>query len=1077
MPAIDPYQNKPATNISAGSSDKPPSEPVFVRIMAINKNKSGAAITMVTINGDDLPALIDTGAVSSMLSEDFVKENRLQIKELDSNIRFSAAGKTSLIVLGTVELRFSIGATEFLENFYVTRNLAHRVLIGGDIFWKHNMDVKFSTKELVIGNQSSPLLSSKELTQATITENSLPSELVQFEEGYLSDKETREIKTLIDEFADIFSKNSDDIGKTDFIHKIKLTDENPFKSRAYRIPQAQKKIVEDEIEKMLRTGVIKKSNSPWSSPVVLVKKKDGSIRFCVDYRKLNSKTIKDNYPMPYIDETLEGFIGKTHFSSIDLISGYWQFLMDPESQQFTLFVTHKGTFTFLRMPFGLCNAGATFQRAMEEMCEELPNSSAYIDDVVTASDNFGNHLKDLRKVFEKLRAAKLKVKPSKCKFGCSEIKFLGFIVSKSGISVCQSRSETIENYPRPKTPKQIQKFVGLINYYRKFIKDFSTLASPLTRLTKKKVPFEWSEECEVAFKTMKQCLINPPILVYPDYNKKFKITTDASNVGLGAILSQEDDEGLDRVIAYASRKLKPAEVNYSTTEQELLAIIYATEKFRPYIFGRNFELVTDHRPLTHLSTSVSKSERLTRWKLSLSEYSFDITYKPGKDNVNADVLSRVDEVCAINEIDQRVEFSDEYIRKQQRLDPEVNHWIRITSKNNGSHQKYRLREGILFNVKDRYKVYETQEIARLVIPSTLKELVLKSCHDDMSGAHLGVNKTTFKISNKFFWNGMKKDIKKWISSCNVCAGKKNPQPSKIPIHSITQPAKPFDMVGMDFIGPLTTTDDGNKHILVFTDYATRWVEAFPTRDQKASTVARILIDEIICRHSAPKVLLSDQGRNFMSEMIAEVSNYFNIKKVNTTSYHPQCNGLTEKFNDTLCKMLASYCDENQSDWDTYIPLVLFAYRTSIHKTTGETPLRLLCGRDGRLPIDIDRWSPNDSYLEDMDTIWKEAKANILKSAEYTESRITPSDNIDYKVGDWVRLNSPATKIGLKTKLRRDKWRGPYKIVNKNTMSNVCLDMDGKLKWVHISRIKIAETRTRSFRLSKPPNRLEAGLEK
>lgn len=585
MPAIDPYQNKPATNISAGSSDKPPSEPVFVRIMAINKYKSGAAITMVTINGDDLPALIDTGAVSSMLSEDFVKENRLQIKELDSNIRFSAAGKTSLIVLGTVELRFSIGTTEFLENFYVTRNLAHRVLIGGDIFWKHNMDVKFSTKELVIGNQSSPLLSSKELTQATINENSLPSELVQFEEGYLSDKETREIKTLIDEFADIFSKNSDDIGKTDFIHKIKLTDENPFKSRAYRIPQAQKKIVEDEIEKMLRTGVIKKSNSPWSSPVVLVKKKDGSIRFCVDYRKLNSKTIKDNYPMPYIDETLEGFIGKTHFSSIDLISGYWQFLMDPESQQFTSFVTHKGTFTFLRMPFGLCNAGATFQRAMEEMCEELPNSSAYIDDVVTASDNFGNHLKDLRKVFEKLRAAKLKVKPSKCKFGCSEIKFLGFIVSKSGISVCQSRSETIENYPRPKTPKQIQKFVGLINYYRKFIKDFSTLASPLTRLTKKKVPFEWSEECEVAFKTMKQCLINPPILVYPDYNKKFKITTDASNVGLGAILSQEDNEGLDRVIAYASRKLKPAEVNYSTTEQELLAIIYATEKFRPYIFG------------------------------------------------------------------------------------------------------------------------------------------------------------------------------------------------------------------------------------------------------------------------------------------------------------------------------------------------------------------------------------------------------------------------------------------------------------------------------------------------------------
>ena len=431
--------------------------------MAINRDKSGAAITMVTINGDDIPALIDTGATSSMVSEEFIRGTKLRIKSIDSSIRFSSAGKTTLTVLGTVELKFSIGVVEMLETFYVTRNLAHRVLIGGDIFWKHNMDVKFSTKELLIGDKSNPLLSSKERTQAAIDENTLPSNLVQFEEGYLNNDETCEIKALIDEFADIFSKNSDDIGKSDYIHKIKLTDEVPFKSRAYRIPQAQKKIVEDEIEKMLRTGVIVKSNSPWSSPVVLVKKQDGSIRFCVDYRRLNSKTIKDNYPMPYIDETLEGFIGKTYFSSLDLISGYWQFLMDPESQLFTSFVTHKGTFTFLRMPFGLCNAGATFQRAMEEMCEDLPNSSAYIDDVVTASDSFKNHLKDLRKVFEKLRTAKLKIKPSKCKFGCSEIKFLGFIVSKEGIKVCQSRSETIENYPRPKTPKQIQKFVGLIN--------------------------------------------------------------------------------------------------------------------------------------------------------------------------------------------------------------------------------------------------------------------------------------------------------------------------------------------------------------------------------------------------------------------------------------------------------------------------------------------------------------------------------------------------------------------------------------------------------------------------------------
>lgn len=432
----------------------------------------------------------------------------------------------------------------------------------------------------------------------------------------------------------------------------------------------------------------------------------------------------------------------------------------------------------------------------------------------------------------------------------------------------------------------------------------------------------------------------------------------------------------------------------------------------------------------------------------------------------------MDEICAIDEIDKKVEFSDEFIRKQQPIDPHLSKWVKRTSNNKGSYKKYRLREGILFCVKDRNRVYETQEIARLVIPYSLKELVLKSCHDDMSGAHLGFNKTIHKIASKFFWIGMKKDIQRWISSCNVCAGKKSPQPSKVPIHSITQPVQPFDMVGMDFIGPLTETEEGNKHILVFTDYATRWVEAFPTRDQKATTVARILIDEIICRHSAPKTLLSDQGRNFMSDLVAEVSKYFGIKKVNTTSYHQQCNGLTEKFNDTLCKMLASYCDEHQKDWDTFIPIVLFAYRTSVHKTTGETPIRLLCGRDGRLPIDIDRWSPNQSFLENIDVAWKEAKSNIQKSAEYSESRVITSKIIEYKVGDWVRLNAPATKVGLKTKLRRDKWRGPYKVIDRNDKSNICLDIDGKYKWVHISRVKKAETRTRYFRISRPPDRLE-----
>ena len=1027
-------------------------------------------------NGDPLPALIDSGAAVSLLSEGFSKDLKLVVKPLDNDLRFRSAGKDKLLVLGTAVVKVTIGKSVFNERFYITRSLSHRIIIGSDIFWKHRIDLKFSTSEIVINKQPNPMFGGRcdEINSIDSSIYHKPSEQVQFEDGYLSATEIKQIKALVDEFTDIFAKDSEDIGKTSFTHKIKLTSEEPFKSKAYRIPHSQKIIVERELEKMLSIGVIKKSNSPWSSPVVLVKKKDGSVRFCVDYRRLNALTVKDNYPLPYIDETLEGFIGKTHFSTLDLISGYWQFLMDPESQLFTSFITHKGTFMFLRMPFGLCNAGASFQRAMEEVCQDLPNSMAYIDDVITASEGFNNHLKDLKSVFQRLRTAKLKIKPSKCKFGCSEIKFLGFIVSRAGIKVCQSRSESIKNYPRPKNAKAIQRFIGLINYYRKFIKDFSIIASPLTQLTRKNVPFTWTNKCDEAFEKLKECLLSPPILIYPDHTKRFKITTDASNIGLGAILSQEDDEGVDRVVAYASRKLKPAEVNYSTTEQELLAIVYAVEKFRPYIYGQTFDLVTDHKPLIHLNTSSSKSARLTRWKLGLAEYSFDIRYKPGKDNINADVLSRIEDICTVDVEGHNAQLTEDDIRLRQSEDKWIDRLsdkIRNTKPNGKSH-RYKLTDGILFCLKEQRKNYESEEVWRLVIPEGLKESVLKSCHDDISGAHLGINKTYKKISHRFFWHGMKKDVRNWISSCLVCIGKKNPQSQQIPIHSITHPDKPFDLVGIDFIGPLTETNNGNKHILVFTDYATRWVEAFATKDQKAMTVAKILIEEIISRHSAPASLLSDKGRNFLSDVISEVCQYFRIKKINTTSYHPQCNGLTERFNGTLAKMLSSYCSEHQTDWDEFLPTVLFAYRTSEQKTTQETPFRLLYGRDSRLPTSIDQWSTNQFFLEKIDSAWKEAKHNIAISADQSEKKIDVEKAIQYKIGQQIMLQNPVTKVGLKTKLRRDKWRGPYKIVDLNDKSNVCVDIDGKMSWVHTSRIKNYEVRTRYFRLSKPPDRLE-----
>ena len=723
--------------------------------------------------------------------------------------------------------------------------------------------------------------------------------------------------------------------------------------------------------------------------------------------------------------------------------------MEEDYKKYTAFVTHKGSYEFKRMLFGLCNAGATFQRAMEEMLEDLEFAVAYIDDVTVSSKGFEGHLEHLKKVFDLLREKKLKMKPAKCFFGYRETKFLGFIVSADGIKVCPSRTEIIANYPRPVTAKGIRSFLGLASYYRRFIPNFSDIASPMIALTRKNKEFKWDEECERGFNGLKERLMKPPILAYPDMKKTFHLTTDASNVGLGAVLSQfwGDEE---KVIAFASRTLQPAERNYSTTEQELLAIIWAVKRFRPYLYGTVFKLITDHKPLTHLNSSTSTSSRLYRWKLALSEYTFDIAYKKGKENVNADALSRIEYVTSIGEVDTGI--TDGEMAKRQVGDLEIQKLKTKVEANGGRLKGLVIVEGLLYCCKKTLKSYERKETKRIVIPGSMVESVLECCHDSMCGAHLGYRKTVNKVAERFYWPGLRDDVGQWIRSCKVCAARKAPFRQKAPLHSITHPRKPFDLIGIDFVGPLRESDDGNTWLIVITDYLTKWVEAFPTKDSKATTVARILVDEIISRHGAPKEILSDQGKAFLATLVYQICEYFRIKKINTTAYHPQTNGLTERFNGTLCGMLAVFCDEYQTDWDIFVPIVLFAYRTSEHRVTRETPFRSLYGRTANLPSELDKWSTKQYFVKRIDQVWKEANRLIIEEAKKSEKGQPGNLTKTYKIGDLVRVESPATKMGLKKKLRKDLWAGPYQIVNINNKSNVEVLIGGTRKWIHSNRV-------------------------
>ena len=459
----------------------------------------------------------------------------------------------------------------------------------------------------------------------------------------ITEPQKQQVRELLSEFSDVFSGSPN---LTHVVtHKIDTGDSPPIRSSPYRIPQKLEEEVNREIEKMLEMGIIRPSFSPWASPVVIVPKPDGTIRFCVDYRKLNTVTKMDAYPIPSMDRMIEKVASAKFISTIDLTKGYWQIPLEVSTIEKSAFITSKGLFEFLVMPFGMKTAPATFQRMMSEtVLRGLDFADAYIDDVeVDTPSSFSQHIFELQQVLERLRNCKLNARPSKCKIAMSTVDFVGHRIGGDRIEPRTALVQAIKEYPRPETKKQVRSFLGLVGYYRKFIPNFSERAAVITDLTKGKSPTKiiWEEIHESAFQDLKQALQNFPILRPPHWDQEFILQVDASNRGLGAILSQKDQEGLEHPVAYASRKLQPREEKLSTTEKECLGIVWAVELFRYYLFGRKFRLQTDHNPLVWLNQVRDKNRKLLRWSVTLQEYEMIIEHKSGKNNSNVDALSRV----------------------------------------------------------------------------------------------------------------------------------------------------------------------------------------------------------------------------------------------------------------------------------------------------------------------------------------------------------------------------------------------------------------------------------------------------
>ncbi|XP_049332090.1 uncharacterized protein LOC111196705 [Astyanax mexicanus] len=941
---------------------------------------------------------------------------------------------------------------------------------------------------------------------------------------------------------EVFAHHDLDFGHTNQVkHRIKLSDETPFKQRARPIHPQDFDAVKRHLEELLESGVIRESESSFSSPIVVVRKKNGEVRLCVDYRKLNLQTVKDAYALPHLEETFSVLTGSKWFSVLDLKSGYYQIELEEADKHKTAFVCPLGFWEWNRMPQGITNAPSTFQRLMEKCMSDLNLREVivFLDDLIIFSETLEEHEERLFKVLQRLKEYGLKLSPEKCKFFQKSVRYLGHIVSSDGVKTDPEKIAVLKNWPSPKNLKELRSFLGFAGYYRRFIRDFSKIVKPLNELTAGYAPKRkgckltksqnqyykpkelfgdrWTENCQEAFDTVIAKLTSAPVLGFANPSLPYILHTDASTIGLGAALYQEQD-GHQRVIAYASRGLSKSEARYPAHKLEFLALKWAvTDKFSDYLYGNSFTVITDSNPLTYILTSAKLDAASYRWLSALSTFSFKLQYRPGKHNLDADALSRhpmntkIDDPSSQKEQDRIRQFTLQHLpelttnaevstevvqaicearlvcqpslsasevepiplvgslsthpdslpdafvlgehfegfpvipmitevelQQKQRSDPVIREVISSFERGEvptpsarrempklslmcREWNRLQMKDGILYRRRQLGQDVNFQ----LVLPEELREMVMKSLHDDMG--HLGLERTLDLLRARFYWPQMASDVERKLKTCSRCVLRKAPAERAAPLVNI-KATRPLELVCMDFLS-LEPDRSNTKDILVITDYFTKYAVAIPTPNQKARTVAKCLWENFIIHYGVPEKLHSDQGPDFESKTIKELCEVMGIHKVRTTPYHPRGNPV-ERFNRTLLSMIGTLQEKEKSCWRDFVKPLVHAYNCTKHDSTGFIPYELMFGRKPRLPIDLafnisvnkqheKTHSQYVSHLRNqLEESYRLATENAAKSAERNKARFDK------------RVTESTLEKGDRVLVRNVKLRGKHKLSDK-----------------------------------------------
>ena len=808
----------------------------------------------------------------------------------------------------------------------------------------------------------------------------------------------------------------------------------------------------------------------------------------VDFRRLNKHVITDPHPLPRIAQIMET-LGKAQIlSALDLLHGFYNLEVHPEDRRKTAFSTFDGHWEFLRLPMGLKNSPSIFQRLMQIVMSGCLGHHAfiYIDDILVFSKTPEEHLKHLEDVLSRLSAAGLKVKASKCQLFRTEVEYLGFLIGMHGLKVNPRQHEPISGFKRPEAVVHVQKFLGLIGYFRIFVSNFAARARPLYQLLKQDVEWKWGPEQEAAFQDLKKCLLSAPILAHPDWDKEFILVTDASGYGISAVLTQIQD-GKERLINCASRVLTKSERNYSNTDREYLAVVYGVNQFRSHLWGNKFKIYTDNSAVSAIARQdKSTSARAVRWYNILHEYDFTIEHRPATTMKHVDTLSRclpeseMKKLVSVHNFEfssqvpsQMLNYLSPSWQQGESFVPifELERWETAMQKDKfppsfSAESKYEL---IIEDSLAYRQVKGEPENRQLWVPPSLRKHVMQLFHDPPSVGHIGTRKMIATMTPMVWWSGMTSDVQEYCKTCHMCQQYKN-HAARVPTSSKPIPAKCLEDVSLDLIGPVPSAWRGMRYVLCIQDRLSRFLVFAPMASGHAETVARTFLTSWVCQYGAPKRIVTDRGKNLVGAVFKKLCEFLGARHSPTCTYRPQGNAQNERAHKELHQYIAMYLSEasNAANWDLLLNHAAWVHNSSYHTVLKRSPLEVLTGvkprngahfLPGNHPNRQDRDMTFEEYYsmksEQLEQLQEEARLAIAKAQAVTRANLNKNARTpDFKPGDevWVKTH------GVKTidKKWDKRYEGPWivrEVISPQVLKLALKEDPSKLDIIHTTYIR------------------------